>query len=330
VIAAASAPARVDLAGGTLDLWPISVLCDGACTVNLAVDRRARAKVQTIASGFEIVSRDRDVGRTYGSARDAVADPAARLAAEAALSLGFESGLRIETESAVPFGSGLGGSSALLVALIGALGRLAGREFPADEMVDWCRDVETRVLGVPAGMQDYQSAIRGGINVIEHGPGRPRVRTQRAPAVFASHCVLFDTGAPHHSGTNNWEITKRYLDGDRSVADAVAGVRDAARAMARAVESEDLPAMGRALAAEWQARTRLSPAVSTPLLVEADRAAHDAGAWGAKACGAGGGGVMIVLAPAARRDVVVAALSELPGGRIFEALPEVEGLRFEI
>src|SRR5262249_15116632 len=150
---------------------------------------------------------------------------------------------------------------------------------------------ETRVLEKPAGVQDYYPPLEGGVHVITFRSGR--TTGERLPASMApweNHLTLFDSGLSHSSGMNNWQILKARLEGDAAVAANLEGVRRAAAAMAEAVRRSDLRTMGAALADEWEARRKLAPVVSTPLIERAIAAARGAGAWGGKACGAGGGG----------------------------------------
>jgi len=321
----------VDLAGGTLDLWPLYLFHSPAITVNLAISRRARVTASRIPVGFEFFSRDLQSAESFEDAAAARHSGTAALAAEAAIALGMASGVRLEAESAVPFGSGLGGSSALLVAAVSALARLAGETLEPERAVLLCRDAETRVLGRPAGTQDYEPALRGGFNVITYDVGGSTVRTLPAGGEeFGASLVLFDSGLPHSSGLNNWEIYKARIDGDADVRRALEGIRDAAEAMAEALASGDLESMGRALGTEWSHRKRLSPRVTTAVFEEAERRAVAAGAWGAKACGAGGGGVMIVMGPPSCRDRIAGALRGVPGGSVFSAVPENDGARLEV
>ena len=239
--------------------------------------------------------------------------------------------MRIEAESAVPFGSGLGGSSALLVAIVSALARLSGEALDAARVIAVCRDAETRVLARPAGTQDYEPALRGGLNVIAHEAGGARVRTMSTRSLpLAESLVLWDSGRSHSSGLNNWEIYKARIDGDDSVRRALDGIRDAAAAMAEAAGAGDVERMGSALSDEWAHRRELSPRVATPALDEGEARARAAGAWGAKACGAGGGGVLAVLAPPAARARVADALAAIGGGALLDAGPEDAGVRVEV
>src|SRR5262249_42187101 len=148
---------------------------------------------------------------------------------------GISTGIRVEASSEVPFGSGLGGSSALLVALVGALARLEGVDLTAERAREICRDTETRVLEAPAGSQDYESALRGGLNVISFDVGSPVVETRAVPAAeFSRHLLLFDSGSAHASGLRNWEIYKARIDGDAAVRAALDGIRECAQELADA------------------------------------------------------------------------------------------------
>jgi D-glycero-alpha-D-manno-heptose-7-phosphate kinase len=95
--------------------------------------------------------------------------------------------------------------------------------------------------------------------------------------------------------------------------------------MAEASASRDFPAMGRALGEEWDARRRLAPLVSTPAIEKAISAAQRAGAWAGKACGAGGGGCVVFLSPAAKTDAVRRALSGLGVGAVLPVRAENQG-----
>ncbi|HEY7862473.1 MAG TPA: hypothetical protein VIE39_02365, partial [Thermoanaerobaculia bacterium] len=320
-----SAPARVDLAGGTLDLWPLHVLHPGSVTVNVAIDRRARVRVRPSAKGF--VVRTEELRMEAHDAGALLLEPRTALLGSLLEALEISEPLEITVASGVPFGSGLGGSSAIAVALMGALESRGGRHLFGVDRVDFVRDVETRVLGRPAGVQDYFPPLEGGQHTIEFLPGETRASRRELDAeLWARHLVLYDTGASHSSGMNNWEIFQARLGGDRGVEAALEGVRHAAVAMAAAVEAGDFEAMGRALREEWDARRRLAPVVSTPKIEAAIEAAAAAGAWAGKACGAGGGGCVVFLVPAARHDAVVLVLEGLPNGSVLPVRVQNQGL----
>ncbi len=326
----AAAPARIDLAGGTLDLWPLHVLHPGSSTVNLAIDRFAGCRVRRGDGGLRVSSRDRGFEKRVDSAADLLADVRTALVGSLLEALEVRETLDIEFWSGVPFGSGLGGSSALTVALLGALEGVGSRNLAGVDRVDFVRDVETRVLGKPAGVQDYYPPLEGGVHVITFRAGRTTSR--RIPAdtdAWGRHLTLFDSGLSHSSGMNNWQILRARLEGDRAVAEGLEGVRRAAEAMSEAIQRADFPRMGEALGQEWQARRRLAPVVSTPLIDRAIAAAVHAGAWGGKACGAGGGGCVVFLSPPDRTAAVRTALQDLGDGSLVAVRVVEEGLRVE-
>ena len=327
----ASAPARIDLAGGTLDLWPLHVLHPGSVTVNLAIDRRARCRLRRAPGrDFVVRSPERGLERRARRPADLLAEPATALVGALLEAYGFGDPLELDLFSGVPYGSGLGGSSALLVAMAGALERFGARRPPGSSAVDFVRDVETRVLGKPAGVQDYYPPLYGGLQRIRFEAGAAIAdREDVEPELWERHLTLFDSGASHSSGMNNWEIFRTRLEGDASVAERLEGVRRAAADMAEAVAARDFTAMGRALAEEWDARRFLAPVVSTSALERAIAAAREAGAWAGKACGAGGGGCVVFLSPAEKTAVVRKALGGLGEGTVLPVRAENRGLEVE-
>ena len=323
----ATAPARVDLAGGTLDLWPLHALHPGSVTVNLAIDRRASCRVRLAGHGIRVLAPDRGVDVTVEAARELLTDPRTALVGALVEELSPDGGVEIEFRSGVPFGSGLGGSSALAVAAAAALSRACGSSLDGAGGVEFVRDVETRVLGKPAGVQDYYPAFGGALHCLWFETGR--TIAERRPidaAEWEEHLTLFDTGAAHSSGMNNWEIFRRRLEGDTAVARSLDDVAAAARDMATAARERDFPAMGAALCREWKARRELAPVVSSPAIDRAIAAAIHAGAWGGKACGAGGGGCVVFLSPAEKTGEVRDALGRLGEGSILDVRAEPRGL----
>src|SRR5207249_3739523 len=83
-------------------------------------------------------------------------------------------------------------------------------------------------------------------------------------AGLAERLVLCYTGAPRFSGANNWEVTRRRIDGDQEVTARLDGIRDAAQALAAALRRRDFDGAAEAMNAEWSERRRLSPGTTTP------------------------------------------------------------------
>jgi D-glycero-alpha-D-manno-heptose-7-phosphate kinase len=182
---------------------------------------------------------------------------------------------------------------------------------------------------VPTGVQDYRPALYGGVAAIElTAAGIRRVPLSVDAHELESRIVLAYTGAPRNSGTNNWEIVKRHLDGDRAIFDAFERIRDTAVAMKAALNRADWDEVSRQIEAEWVNRRRLAPGVTTPAIDDLIARARGAGATAAKVCGAGGGGCLFCFGPPDARASIAAALAS-GGARLLDYRIEMEGLRVE-
>ncbi|MFN7972869.1 MAG: hypothetical protein U0166_11055 [Acidobacteriota bacterium] len=216
------APLRIDLAGGTLDIWPVYLQLRDPVTVNVAIARYAEA---TLVAGGPAPARGSLASRLF--------------AAIPGRPVG------IETRVDCPRGSGLGGSSALCVAIARALfDERNGRATPQD-VFRLVRDVESQHIRTPTGDQDYLAAIHGGCSAIRFGAGGATVtRIRSAEAELGRRLVLFYTGVPHFSGINNWAVFRAVFDGDRGVRSRLQSIASVARDVASALEAGDLDRAG--------------------------------------------------------------------------------------
>ena len=321
----ASAPTRIDLAGGTIDIWPLYLFHAGAQTLNAAISLRARAWIEERPDErIELVSEDIDKQENF-SFDQLPADETLPLLAKLAHRFGAR-GIRLTTRGESPAGAGIAGSSALNVAICGALAAYTRQEFDGEALLEIAKDVEAQVIKVPTGLQDYRPAFYGGISAVELHPGGPvRVPLDVDAHELERRIVLCYTGEPRNSGTNNWEITKRHIDGDQHVFDCFERIRDTAAAMREALTRGDWDATAACLATEWENRKRLAPGVTTPGIETLIARAMAAGAKAAKVCGAGGGGCLFCLVPP---DDVAAVRESLAdgGARILDFRVETTGL----
>ncbi len=318
---------RVDLAGGTLDIWPLGLLHPGSRTVNVAIDIAVRVAMRRRRAGYRVVQGESRVATE--TAAELAERPEAALAGLVASALELPP-VEIALESESPRGGGLGASSALTVAAIAAGDLLAGRPARSAEATSaLARDLEARLMGLPTGRQDHFSALLGGALVIEHRPGGEAVRGLAVDleALGAGLVVAF-TGASHFSAGNNWQIVRRRLEGDPEVVDCFGRISEVAARVGERLEAGDHAAVGELMSEEWSHRRRLAPEVSTPAIEELLAAARAAGAWGGKACGAGGGGSIAVLAPPGRRSAVAESLAGA-GARVLDCRPAAGPLRVE-
>jgi D-glycero-alpha-D-manno-heptose-7-phosphate kinase len=325
-VLSASAPTRIDLAGGTIDIWPLYLFHDGASTLNAAISLRAHVEIDTRASGIELVSID--TGKRALAAHASQLDGSGPLPLLALLArhYGLEHAT-LTTRGESPAGAGIAGSSALTIAACGALARWTGASSDPEDLLRVAMNVECQTIRVPTGVQDYRPALYGGVAAIELAvDGIHRVGLSVDPRELERRIVLAYTGAPRNSGTNNWEITKRHLDGDRHVFDCFERIRDTAVSMRTALEAGDWDEVGRQIATEWDNRKRLAPGVTTPAIDDLIARAAGAGATAAKVCGAGGGGCLFCYGPPDARDRIAAALAD-GGAQLLDYRIETEGLQ---
>jgi D-glycero-alpha-D-manno-heptose-7-phosphate kinase len=321
------APCRVDLAGATLDIWPLYLFHDNVVTVNFAIDRYAYCDIvtrdDTRDDDHAIVLRSRDLGteETFASLDELQQAKRYRLPLLAYLVRFFApgQGLTVESCSEAPAGAGISGSSALMISVASALNELTGRHYSLEKIREIAQNVEAQVIRVPTGAQDYYPAMYGGVSAIGFGPaGIDRKALPVDAAELDERFVLAYTGALRNSGINNWEVMKGHIDGDRTIHRNFDRIASLANAIRQAVERNDWTEAGRLMREEWTARRKNAPGITTPLIDHLIAATRRAGSIGAKACGAGGGGCVVFLVePGAKENV--ARVIESAGGQVLAA-----------
>jgi D-glycero-alpha-D-manno-heptose-7-phosphate kinase len=321
-----SAPTRIDLAGGTIDIWPLYLFHPGAQTLNAAISLRARARLDAREDG-RVVLVSEDIGRSVEAASWHELRNSTELRLLSLLAHHFEArGLTLTTSSDSPAGAGIAGSSALTVAVCGAFAQWNREHYEPEALLQVAMNIEAQTINVPTGLQDYRPALYGGIAALELDvDGIHRVPLDIDPLQLERRIVLCYTGEPRNSGTNNWEITKKHIDGDRHVFDCFERIRDTAATMRAALVREDWDAVGSAISDEWDNRKRLAPGVTTPAIDDLIARARAAGATAAKVCGAGGGGCLFCFGPPDRHAAIGEALAA-GGARLLPFTIERHGL----
>jgi len=309
----AIAPSRIDLAGGTLDLYPLYLFEPNGITVNIGTSVGSRAKL-TPRPDPEIHIRSVDTGAVQSAPCVEELDLGGPLDLVARLIRFYRpaTGLDVETENQAPRGSGLGASSSLLIALSGALNHLNRSGHDGETLIRFGADLEAQNIAIPTGKQDYYAAFYGGVNAIHWGIRENRVEpllvSEECLATLERRLILTFTGISHFSGVTNWSMLRNYIENTGTTREAMARINNTAHAMAEVLQSEDWEGFSQVLDREWQNRRSLAEGVTTPEIDRMMAAARDAGAFASKLCGAGGGGCMVSFAAEGREDAVREAL----------------------
>ncbi|HWS14664.1 MAG TPA: hypothetical protein VN450_00575 [Candidatus Methylomirabilis sp.] len=309
-------PNRVDLAGGTLDIYPLYLLVGDAMTVNAAIGVHSEVVVRPYQRGAaRLYSGNYGMAVTAADTHGFSLGGKLGLLSRALRHFPAVSGVEIRVGNEAPVGSGIGASSALLVALMLAAGRLTGASPRREETALAATEIEAAHLKSLTGRQDHLAALRGGIQGIRFLPGRIDARRLppggRAGTMLRDHAFLAHTGIAHHSSDVNWRMIRGAIDGDVAVLRKFRGIAAAAREAWEAVSAADPAGTAAAIAAEWAIRRTLAPGVSTPGVeaLSSDRRFRRLVA-GAKLCGAGGGGMLFgLLRDPGGRDAAAALLS---------------------
>jgi len=325
----AHAPCRADLAGGTLDLWPLYLFHPGALTVNFAVNILTTCRL-TPLRGRTIHLRSLDTGKEERFSNLDALRAARRfrlpLAAHLLQFFAPKEGLLVETDSESPAGAGISGSSALMIATTAALARFTDRNLSLEQMRVIAQNVEAQIIHVPTGCQDYYPALYGGVSAIHlDADGIHRETVPVALEEIESRFVLAYTGVPRASGINNWEVFKAHINGDKRVFRNFDKIAEIARGMHIAVSHGDWVGVAQLLREEWKLRRSNAPGITTPLIDKLIAVARKQGGLAAKVCGAGGGGCVIFLVEKGCSSRVATAIGE-NGGRILPLQVARDGL----
>ena len=322
-----SAPTRIDLAGGTLDIWPLYLFHPGAQTVNAAISLRASCSVTPSSDGrVHLVSNDTKSELTADNWRGLDPEGEHRLIVHIARFFQVAN-VCITTEATSPLGAGIAGSSALNVAVCAALARWRRFDYSADQLMTLAMNLEALTLGIPTGVQDYRPALYGGISAIElDALGVRHIPLHVNSVEFGHSLVLAYSGDSRSSGLNNWDITKRHIEGNKSISKHFQRIADIASAARHALTQHDWTELARQIRLEWRERKALAPGVTTPAIERLMAQAEAAGALAGKVCGAGGGGCVFFVVEPGDRDSVRRAITDT-GAQLLESAIDTVGLK---
>ncbi len=293
-------PTRVDLAGGTLDCWPLHLFVGDCVTVNIAIDIFTGCDLEPRTDkvlSLEIV--DLKYKNEFPSLQAMLASSDRELLLVQKVLEYFQPdyGFNLKTYSQSPVGGGLGGSSSLCISLIRAFCQRSETQLSADEAVHLAHNLEAKVIASPTGTQDYYPALLSGLNILHYRADG--VRVENVPFsqdVFNQNMMLIYTGKAHHSGINNWQVIKAVIEGDQATLEnlkEIARIAEDTAIACRQAEWHKLPPL---FQREFNARIKLAPAFTSPEIEDLTRIIFETGGAAVKICGAGGGGCVMVWA----------------------------------
>ncbi len=322
-------PLRLGLAGGGTDLSPY---CDefGGAVLNTTIDRYAYAFIEPSDDGLvHFIAPDVEQEEAFPPELEALGQAKLQLHAGVVRRMVGQFGggklqpMRVTSYVDAPPGSGLGSSSALVVALVEAFTAHLSAPLGPYDVAHVAFEIERIELALAGGKQDQYAATFGGTNFIEfHAADRVIVNPLRvAPAVLnelETSMVICFTGVSRRSEAIIVEQQRRMNTDAGSVMhgdaiDSLHQLKGDAVEMKQALLRGEIPHMAKILNRSWAAKKRTASGISTGRIEELYDLAFASGAIGGKVSGAGGGGFMMFIVPPDRRIAVVRALNAAGG-----------------
>jgi D-glycero-alpha-D-manno-heptose-7-phosphate kinase len=328
----AKAPLRISFAGGGTDVAPFPER-EGGLVLNATINRYAYGTLRP-RSDEKITIHSFDYGSSVELAPQEVPVLDGKLdLAKAAIQrfAGADAGgFDLLLHSNAPPGSGLGASSAMMVALIGVLKEFAGIALTDYELAEEAHRIERQELGIRGGRQDQYAAAFGGFNFIElHGDHvvvNPLRIAEDVVLELEHNLLLCYTGTTRQSDHIIEDQMGRFEAGNSDAVEGLRAQKDLARQLKDALLQRQLDDFGELLDAAWQTKKLLSTRISNARIDELYREARGAGALGGKVAGAGGGGYLLLYCQHDRKHEVARRMQQL-GATVSDFAFEQTGLR---
>ena len=326
----ATAPLRVSFVGGGTD-FPHWYREHGGAVVSATIDHIVRVRLTSREDRLvEVRSLDLDQLVAYHLDEGPVYDGALDLVKAAIAHMELETGVTVEIRSEAPPGSGLGGSSALVTAVVAALAMLGDRRLDAGTLAHTAYRIEREDLGISGGWQDQFAVAFGGCNLLEFSRDGVRIETVADPerlARLADGLLLCYTGGVRRNvGLIDRQIAL-HAEGREETTLGMKRLQELAYAVRDVIERADLPTLGALLHEAFLAKQQMNPHITEDTPIEAMLAAAGAaGAYGGKVCGAGGGGYLLLAAPREAHPAIRTALESL-GGQFAPFAFRADGVR---
>ncbi len=323
----ARAPLRIGLAGGGTDVEPYASKKGGA-VFNTTINRYAYCTI-TPTGDHSMSVHSTDYGKYSADLNDGPLplDGNMDLIKAVTNHFGVTDGFKMFLQSEAPPGSGLGGSSTVIVSILGAMCEWQDIRLTSAEMAQLAYKLEREDIGLKGGKQDQYAAVYGGFNLMkftDHGVGVNRVRIRENVVNELQYCsLLCYTGNCRESATIIESQVSKFNKGQNE--DALDKTKALAKEMSVAMERGDIRTAGEILDEAWVFKKQFSTKVSNPHIDAMYEAAKRTGAIGGKVSGAGGGGFMYFICEYDRKYNVAQELGKM-GAKVTDFMFEPQGI----
>ncbi|MCB0415800.1 MAG: galactokinase [Bdellovibrionales bacterium] len=291
-------PTRIDLSGGTLDLWPLYSFMGGCKTVNLSISVMTQAFLEENHSqNIEIDIQDLQFRKVYSDLNQVLEsqDREISLIQEVVRYYKPKRGFKLSTKSMSPVGGGLGGSSSLVISILKAFDQWIGISRDVHELVKLASNVEAKTLNTPTGTQDYYPAAIAGLQTLHYGMDGIKQEILPFPEkLFEDSLLLVYTGRPHHSGINNWQVFQKVVDRDKDTCLALQKIKEISEEVYKVCLSKSWNRFPELFNQEFEWRLKLSSGFSSPEIEKLKKIVAQFKNSAVKICGAGGGGCVFI------------------------------------
>ena len=331
MIIRSKAPLRISFGGGGTDVTPYPEEKGGA-VLSTTIDKYAYCTlVKHEGNSINVKSLDFDtVVKYHGGKEPEKYDGKLDLVKAAIRALKVETGFDLFLHSDAPPGSGLGTSSTLVVALVGAFKQWLNLNLSDYNIAELAYHIEREEAGIKGGKQDQYAATFGGFNFIEFLGETTVVNPLRIKRSTINELeyrlMLCYTGATRLSAGIIEDQVRGYVEGKDDVILALDETKKIAFDMKNALLLGKLNEFGSLLHEGWCCKKRFSTKMTDSAIDELYEVAIQNGAIGGKLLGAGGGGHLLFLCEFDRKHIVAEKLEEL-GGKIISFTFDLRGMQ---
>jgi D-glycero-alpha-D-manno-heptose-7-phosphate kinase len=314
------APLRIGLAGGGTDVSPYADTYGGSI-LNATINMHAHASLEPLDNGrIELQAFDLDVTEELDSALEIPTDgklPLLRGVYNRIVKDFTQRPLsfRLTTSVDAPPGSGLGSSSTLVVAILGAFVEWLKLPLGEYDIAHLAYEIERQDLNLAGGRQDQYAATFGGFNFMEFYKDDKVIvnplRIKRKYAAELEHnLILFYTGTSRESAKIIEKQTHNISNNQQEALEATHKLKQQSVRMKEAILTGNVDSIGEILQYGWEWKKKMATGISNPEIDKLYALAVEQGATGGKISGAGGGGFFFFYCPGNTKHAVIAKLKE--------------------